>query len=257
MQAHMHKMLGPWLQEHVQLRDRLCQQAHLTVPFCLQLVHDLSAAVHAAGRDYPVPQLSARQLARQERDAAVAGAKAEQAREDAGVAALNTQQPPIGQRPGQRARKQAPVDANTRVHVRHDDAGAERPRDAAMARARMHEMQAAREARLAGGTAAETLGGKIAALNAVADGTAAMVDACNTAGKLSQADVLVSASDALAVPPAHSQQQAAVELLDLPASDHESGHASGVKGRQADSCASGGARAAKQARVAQGVPASV
>lgn len=88
MQGHIHKLIGPWLQEHTDLRDSLVREHPLTTAFCRDLVHKLQAAVDAAGRDHPVPKLSERKLARLAREAAVAEAKGEQEREAEALQAL-------------------------------------------------------------------------------------------------------------------------------------------------------------------------
>jgi hypothetical protein len=53
------------------------------------MVGKLEAACRAIGRDHPVPRISERKLLRLAREAAVAAAKEEQAREDAGLAQLD------------------------------------------------------------------------------------------------------------------------------------------------------------------------
>lgn len=81
-------MLGNWLQEHTHIRDRLVQQRTLDVPFCREIVNTLDSAIKAVGREHPVPQMSARKLARLAKEAAIAEAQQEQEREAAGLQAL-------------------------------------------------------------------------------------------------------------------------------------------------------------------------
>lgn len=84
----MHKFLGAWFREHTDVRDAFTGNVPLTIPFCRTIVDDLEAAVRAGPRDYPVPRVSDRQAARLARQAAVAGALSEQARQAAALAAL-------------------------------------------------------------------------------------------------------------------------------------------------------------------------
>ena len=70
------------------MRDVFVRQRELTLPFCRDIVARLQAAIDAAGRDHPVPKLSQRKLERLAKEAAVAAAVEEQAREAVGLAAL-------------------------------------------------------------------------------------------------------------------------------------------------------------------------
>ena len=74
---------GAWLSEFTDLRDRLNQQ-HKTfgVADIREIARDVIFRIEGLGRDYPVPKLSERALARMEREAAMAAAIAEQNREE-------------------------------------------------------------------------------------------------------------------------------------------------------------------------------
>ncbi|KAK9908593.1 hypothetical protein WJX75_000138 [Coccomyxa subellipsoidea] len=81
--GHAFRMLGAWLSEFTDLRDRLNQQ-HKTfgVADIREIARDVVFRIEGLGRDYPVPKLSERALARMEREAAMAAAIAEQNREE-------------------------------------------------------------------------------------------------------------------------------------------------------------------------------
>jgi hypothetical protein len=85
----MHKLLGPWFQEHTDIRDSFTRHQPFDILFCYQTIDQLESAARATGRDHPVPRISERKAARLARDAAIAGARAEQAREGEALAALD------------------------------------------------------------------------------------------------------------------------------------------------------------------------
>lgn len=88
MQGHIHKIVGCWFQEHTDIRDEFNRPPELSVPYCQKTIAKLEVAVAAVGREYPVPKISDRKLARLAREEAISGAKREQEREDIAVAAL-------------------------------------------------------------------------------------------------------------------------------------------------------------------------
>lgn len=95
MQGHLHKILRPWLQEHITIRDRFVQTREFTIPFCKGIINELEAAAKAVGRPDPVPTLTERALKRIAAAEALEQAKDEQAREEGAVQALaKTAQPP-------------------------------------------------------------------------------------------------------------------------------------------------------------------
>jgi hypothetical protein len=79
-------LTGSWLSEFTDLRDMLNKQDK---SFCAQnvreIAEDVIRRIETLGRDYPIPKLSERALARLEREAAVAAAIAEQKREEAAL----------------------------------------------------------------------------------------------------------------------------------------------------------------------------
>ena len=70
------------------MRERFSSGRPFDLTFCKGIVEELRAAVAAVGRDFPIPAVSDRLRARMEKEAAVAAAIAEQAREEGAVAAL-------------------------------------------------------------------------------------------------------------------------------------------------------------------------
>lgn len=95
VQGHLHKILRPWLQEHITIRDRFVQTHEFTIPFCKGVINELEAAAKAVGRPDPVPTLTERALKRIAAAEALEQAKDEQAREEGAVQALaKTAQPP-------------------------------------------------------------------------------------------------------------------------------------------------------------------
>ncbi len=104
VRGHIHKLLGPWMAEFTDLRDRLNNTAHGAAALSLADVASICAdardrIAHACanGRRAPVPKKGERALAREAAEAAKAAAIEEQAREEAAVAAL----------PGDETRKRA------------------------------------------------------------------------------------------------------------------------------------------------------
>ena len=63
---------GPWLSEFTDLRDKI-NAFKLDIPTIRAVVAELDVRIPGTGRNYPVPKLSERAIARMERDAAVAG----------------------------------------------------------------------------------------------------------------------------------------------------------------------------------------
>jgi hypothetical protein len=88
VQGHLHKMLGGWLQEHTDIRDRFVKRSGLDMAFCRQIVQDLQVVVDRIDHDHPIPKVSDRKLARLAKQAAIAAAQDEQTRESAGLSAL-------------------------------------------------------------------------------------------------------------------------------------------------------------------------
>ena len=83
MKGHAFKLLGPWLSEFVDLRDKL--NTGLEVPDAAGLKEVTLALIErvaVTGRNYPIPQISERKLARMEAEAAKEAAIAEQQREE-------------------------------------------------------------------------------------------------------------------------------------------------------------------------------
>ncbi|CAL8460605.1 g134 [Coccomyxa elongata] len=81
--GHAFRMLGAWLSEFTDLRDRLNQQhKSFGVEDIREIAREVVCRIEGLGRDYPVPRLSERALARMEREAAMAAAIAEQNREE-------------------------------------------------------------------------------------------------------------------------------------------------------------------------------
>lgn len=63
---------GPWLQEFTDLRDKV-NTLKLTFSIIQEVVAELDVRIPQTGRNYPVPKMSERALARMEREAALAG----------------------------------------------------------------------------------------------------------------------------------------------------------------------------------------
>ena len=74
---------GAWLSEFTDLRDRLNQQhKSFGVEDIREIAREVVCRIEGLDRDYPVPKLSERALARMEREATMAAAIAEQNREE-------------------------------------------------------------------------------------------------------------------------------------------------------------------------------
>ena len=65
-------MAGPWLQEFTELRDRL-NTNRIDIKAIRQINDELETEITKTGREHPVPKISARAIARMEREAALAG----------------------------------------------------------------------------------------------------------------------------------------------------------------------------------------
>lgn len=65
-------LAGPWLQEFTELRDKL-NTTKLDVSAIRKINEELEAEIAKTGRDHPIPKVSARAIARMEREAALAG----------------------------------------------------------------------------------------------------------------------------------------------------------------------------------------
>jgi hypothetical protein len=97
VQGHVHKIVGPWFQEHTDIRDVFNKAGNkFSVPFCQDMVGKLEAAAQAVGRDHPVPKISERKRARLAREEAISGAKREQEREERLLAALDKKRTAAG-----------------------------------------------------------------------------------------------------------------------------------------------------------------
>lgn len=91
VKGHFHKMVGPWLAEHHDLRD-LVNNAGLSIQGLIDKVVDvLEERIKACGRTEPVPKLTERAAMRleQEKEAAVRAAVEEQEREERRLKALD------------------------------------------------------------------------------------------------------------------------------------------------------------------------
>lgn len=88
VKGHMHRLVGSWLAEHVDLRDVINRDPSFDLAAARDLAQELARRVAACGRDHPVPALSARKMAQMAAEAARAAAIEEQDREQAALAAL-------------------------------------------------------------------------------------------------------------------------------------------------------------------------
>jgi tRNA-dihydrouridine synthase 1 len=83
IKGHAFKLLRPWLSEFVDLRDALNRGAGVVDVSSLRgLTQEVIGRIEASGRDHPIPQISAKKLAKMEAEAAKAAAIAEQQREE-------------------------------------------------------------------------------------------------------------------------------------------------------------------------------
>ena len=63
---------GPWLQEFTDLRDKI-NTLKLKFGMIREVIAELDVRIPQTGRNYPIPKISERALARMEREAALAG----------------------------------------------------------------------------------------------------------------------------------------------------------------------------------------
>lgn len=68
----LHSCAGAWLQEFTDLRDKI-NTLKLEFSMIREVIAELDVRIPQTGRDYPVPKISERALARMEREAALAG----------------------------------------------------------------------------------------------------------------------------------------------------------------------------------------
>ena len=67
-----HYFAGPWLQEFTDLRDKI-NTLKLEFSMIREVIAELDLRIPQTGRNYPIPKISERALARMEREAALAG----------------------------------------------------------------------------------------------------------------------------------------------------------------------------------------
>lgn len=65
-------LAGPWLQEFTDLRDKI-NTLKLEFSMIREVIAELDVRIPQTGRNYPIPKISERALARMEREAALAG----------------------------------------------------------------------------------------------------------------------------------------------------------------------------------------
>jgi tRNA-dihydrouridine synthase 1 len=102
IKGHTFKLLGPWLTEFIDLREQLNtgmkigtdEENRLGIKEITEQVIKRIEETRAKGRDYPIPQISERKLAKMAADAARAAAIAEQDREEQAVQELEGVTPP-------------------------------------------------------------------------------------------------------------------------------------------------------------------
>lgn len=70
---HTYVSTGPWLQEFTDLRDKI-NTLKLEFSMIREVIAELDLRIPQTGRNYPIPKISERALARMEREAALAGA---------------------------------------------------------------------------------------------------------------------------------------------------------------------------------------
>lgn len=93
VKGHIHKLIGPWLAEHTDLRDKVNCGGLSIQGLIDEVVEELDRRVQACGRDYAVPKISDRALKRMEQEAARKAAMDEQERETKALADLNAAAP--------------------------------------------------------------------------------------------------------------------------------------------------------------------
>lgn len=86
IRAHMHKMLGDWLQEHVDLREQMTGNIFPSTAELRPLVEEIIQRIRACGRPYPIKVVTDRKKLQLKRKAE---AEADQQREDEALAALD------------------------------------------------------------------------------------------------------------------------------------------------------------------------
>lgn len=87
IRGHTFSLIGPWLQEFTDLRDKI-NIGKLDIATIREVVAELDVRIPQTGRNHPIAKISERAQARMTREAALAGAIAEQQREDAALASL-------------------------------------------------------------------------------------------------------------------------------------------------------------------------
>ncbi|KAL4527344.1 hypothetical protein Ndes2526B_g08957 [Nannochloris sp. 'desiccata'] len=93
IKGHAFKLLGPWLTEFIDLREQLNTGMKLGTDEenrmgIKELTEEVIKRIEATGREYPIPQISERKLAKMEAEAAKAAAIAEQEKEEKAVEEL-------------------------------------------------------------------------------------------------------------------------------------------------------------------------
>jgi tRNA-dihydrouridine synthase 1 len=88
VKGHAFKLLGPWLAEYIDLRERLNKGHDMDNAALREMTLEVMRRADASGRDHPVPALSERQLAAMEAEAGLAAAIEEQEREAKALGAL-------------------------------------------------------------------------------------------------------------------------------------------------------------------------
>ncbi|KAF5832607.1 FMN-linked oxidoreductase [Dunaliella salina] len=90
VKGHVHKMVGPWLAEHVDIREAInTQSAQLTIQDYIRHMDELVERVRSNGRAEPIPAISQKALLRQAAEEARAAAIQEQEREASALANLD------------------------------------------------------------------------------------------------------------------------------------------------------------------------
>jgi len=86
IKAHTHRLLGEWLQEHMDLQHTLSKVQD--VGELTEMAREMERRIAACGREYPAPQLSPEIIKKREARAAKRRAMEEQAREESELAEL-------------------------------------------------------------------------------------------------------------------------------------------------------------------------